>query len=157
LDRGEAERFGKTEIFRALLGRQVRDDEAPDPDLLGLAQELLHPVFKEDVVVGHEQEGDVVLRRHLRGKGEAVGNRGPVGEGVLVGLDDHGAVGHGLGKGDLEFDHVHPVFHHLADHLAVHRKGWVAKDHMGHEQDLFLCPGGPELLSELHIPLLFSG
>ena len=120
----------------ALFGRQVRDDKPFDSGLFRFCKEGCFPVFEDDVVVGHKQKRDGVGGRHLRAEGQAVGDLCAVGQTVLVGLEDHRAVGHGFGEGQLHLDAVHAVFNHLPDYLPVDLEGGIAEHDMGHQQDI---------------------
>ncbi len=117
---------------------KVWNNKPLDAYFIGLFEKSFFTVFEDDVVVGHKEKRNIVLFSNLSCKLETILDPCPIGQCLLVGLQNHRAVRHGFGKGDLHLNTVHAIFHHLFDHLAVDIKGWVAQHNMGHEEDIFL-------------------
>jgi len=131
------------------------NDGAHKPDLSCPLKKTGFAISKNNVVIGHEEEGNIKCFRDFGGKFQTLGHGGSIFQSVLVRLDNHRAVSHRFGKGDLHLNEINTVFHHLSNHPPVHLKGRIAQNNMGHEQNFFVLLRLYlfDILSERHIRL----
>ncbi|MNF88762.1 hypothetical protein D3C84_712620 [compost metagenome] len=87
--------------------RQVDHDQAVDPGFLGLGDKARDAVLVDRVEVAHQHQRRVLLvlaefANHLQGLGQVL----PAAQGADIRQLDRRAVGHRIGKGHAQFDHV---------------------------------------------------
>ncbi len=156
LDRRKPQLLAGRQVGLPLFRRQVGNDGAAKSDIPGPLEKGGLIVFEKDIVVGHEQKTDLGKRgRHILTKTKTLLDAGATVQALLTGLENHRAIGNGLGKGNLQFDAVHPVLGHLPDHLTIDRKGGIAEHQMGHQQDLLALQPLLQFVRQLHDCLAF--
>ena len=97
--------------FFLLFEWQIRQDQPVNADLLTSGDELLRPVGKDHVGIGHKDHGNGHVFAQIFHKIEDFICCGPRLQGPQVGFLDHRSFCRGVGKGNAQFNQVRAVLH----------------------------------------------